>query len=320
MEAKIDTILLAIEKLSMRVRSLENKFMLFESRFQKIEHQLESNKEDIAKLTKKLDGLEPQVQFDELCSRVKYLEDVADKAKREALQQESYNKRLNLLIHGVEETEGSIWEKKSETQIKLNEFLKDGLKIDPITLPLADMHRLPQRPVIVRGKRINRPIIIKLTNAFDKNRILNNLKNLKTYNQQRQEEQTHSSKENSVQPTKWPVYITDHLPQAFLEQKKLLQYYRPLRKPENSGKKTSGLQKVVNTVYLLTIIECWVNQAAIILLKTQMAPNSLNFNKLIKCSNNKLYRPSFSTRPLACDNNALTTDLNDVWEISYVAV
>ena len=68
MEAKIDTILLAIEKLSMRVRSLENKFMLFESRFQKIEHQLESNKEDIAKLTKKLDGLEPQVQFDELCT------------------------------------------------------------------------------------------------------------------------------------------------------------------------------------------------------------------------------------------------------------
>ena len=170
-----------------------------------------------------------------------YLEDVADKAKREALQQESYNKRLNLLIHGVEETEGSIWEKKSETQVKLNEFLKDGLKIDPITLPLADMHRLPQRPVIVRGKRINRPIIIKLTNAFDKNRILNNLKNLKTYNQQRQEEQTHSSKENSVQPTKWPVYITDHLPQAFLEQKKLL--LPAFKEARKLGEKTKWVAK-----------------------------------------------------------------------------
>ena len=131
--------------------------------------------------------------------------------------------------------------KKSETQVKLNEFLKDGLKIDPITLPLADMHRLPQRPVVVRGKRINRPIIIKLINAFDKNRILNKLKNLKTYNQQRQKEQTHSSKENPVQPTKSPVYITDHLPQAFLEQKKLL--LPAFKEARKLGEKTKWVAK-----------------------------------------------------------------------------
>ena len=61
--------------------------------------------------------------------------------------------------------------------------MKDGLKIsDPMTIQLADYHRLPQHK---NGNRVNRPIILKLRNAADKRRIFNNVKNLKNYNEER---------------------------------------------------------------------------------------------------------------------------------------
>ena len=164
MEAKLDAVLSAIELLTKRIGSIEAKFTLFKSKFQKIEQQLLPNKEDITDLTKKLDGMVPKENFVDLCERVKYLEYVADEAKKEALQQESHNKRLNLLIHGVEE-KGSVWKDKTQTLVKLNKFLKEGLRIEPSSLLLVDMHRLPQRPFIFRGKRLTRPIIIKLTNT-----------------------------------------------------------------------------------------------------------------------------------------------------------
>jgi len=46
------------------------------------------------------------------------------------LMQESYNKRLNILIHGIEEDENQVWEKRETTNEKFENFLTDGLNID----------------------------------------------------------------------------------------------------------------------------------------------------------------------------------------------
>ena len=135
-----------------------------------------SNEEDIADLAKKLNEIVPKQNFVGLCEKVKYLEYMADEAKKGALQQESCNKRLNSLIHGVEEEKELVWEDKTQTLVKLNKFLKEGLQIELSSLQLVDMHRLPQRLLIIRGKRVTRSIIIKLTNASDKHRIMSNLK------------------------------------------------------------------------------------------------------------------------------------------------
>ena len=51
-----------------------------------------------------------------------------------------------------------------------------------------------------RSATVDRPIIIKLTNAADKRRIFANLKNLKAFNEAR-----------SMQNQR-PTYVTEHLP------------------------------------------------------------------------------------------------------------
>ena len=71
------------------------------------------------------------------------MEKIAEDARREALRQESYNKRLNLLVHGIEELPDTVWENKLQTQMKLYEVFKEGLDIDLNSIKLVDIHRLP---------------------------------------------------------------------------------------------------------------------------------------------------------------------------------
>ena len=85
--------------------------------------------------------------------------------------QESYNKCLKVLIHGIKEDEGNAWEKREATVQKFKLFLNDGLNINPDDIELVDIHRLPQYPIKKNGKTMHRPIIVKLINTQDKNRI-----------------------------------------------------------------------------------------------------------------------------------------------------
>ena len=57
--------------------------------------------------------------LNEIRDRVNCLEKIAEDARREASQQESYNKRLNLLVHAFEELPDTVWENKLQTQMKL---------------------------------------------------------------------------------------------------------------------------------------------------------------------------------------------------------
>ena len=90
--------------------------------------------------------------------------------------------------------------------------MKAGLQIKhPTEIALADCHRLPQGTTFNnRKEKLTRPIIIKLINAMDKRRIFTNLHNLKPYNQQRRLSQQSA------------VYVTEHLPKQFQEERKQL--------------------------------------------------------------------------------------------------
>ena len=121
--------------------------------------------------------------FEDLLDCIIDLENQAERAKRDSLQRESYCKRFNLLIHGLDESKDSPWEPNAETQIIFNEFLTQGLHLDPIEIPLVDIHRLPQRPIVKNRKSFIRPIVIKLLNTADKHKIMKSLGNLKAYNQ-----------------------------------------------------------------------------------------------------------------------------------------
>ena len=72
---------------------------------------------------------------------------------------------------------------------------------------IVDSHRLPQHPLFKLGKRVTRPIIVKLAYMEDKTAIYKAAKNLNKYNQTGRE---------LKQSTRY-VFITDHLPCAFQE-------------------------------------------------------------------------------------------------------
>ena len=72
---------------------------------------------------------------------------------------------------------------------------------------IKKIHRLPQRPVIKDGKKVIKPIIVKLANATTKHNIFGNLKRLKTCNR---------AKKLEGKPL---LFVTDHLPKKFLEKK-----------------------------------------------------------------------------------------------------
>jgi len=69
--------------------------------------------------------------------------------------QESYNKRLNILIHGIEEDENQVREKRETTIEKFEKFRTDGLNIDPDNIEVADIHRLPQYPITKNWIKVN---------------------------------------------------------------------------------------------------------------------------------------------------------------------
>ena len=176
----------SIKVLTERVKRIEDKFELHESRFLTIDRRLAQQDEKINNLTNELDTVMKLSDFNEIRDRVNCLEKIVEDA-RKALRQESYNKRLDLLVHGVKELPNTVWENKLQTQMKLYEVFKGGLDIDLNSIKLVDIHRLPQRPIYDnQHKRITRPIIIKLQNALDKDRIMRNLGKLKMYNSQRQ--------------------------------------------------------------------------------------------------------------------------------------
>ena len=148
--------------------------------------------------------------------------------------QESYEKRFNLLIYGIEETDTSVWETREATLQLVQDFMKRGLQIKgPSAIMLADYHRLPQHPVLKNGIKVNPPIIIKLTKSNDKRLIFGSLKNLKQFNNARK-----LNEQNTV-------YITEHLPKQFqLERKALLPAFKEAKALK---KKQAGEQKMATT-------------------------------------------------------------------------
>jgi len=104
---------------------------------------------------------------------------------------------------------------------------------------ISDIHRLPQHPVYKDNEKVNRPIIIKLANQFNKQLFLKSLKNLKDYNKNRLISNPHARK----------VYVTEHLPKSLQDQKKKL---LPRFKEAREENKRASF-KVEGTKYCLYI-------------------------------------------------------------------
>jgi len=118
---------------------------------------------------------------------------------------------------------------EEETGKLVYDFFQNALLIDnPESIKLADVHRLPQHPLVRNDKKLGRPVIIKLTNSFDKQLIFKNLKHLKTYN-----DSLHLKPKN-----RGYIYVTEHLPrETQLQKKRLIPIFQ---KAKEEGKKQLG--------------------------------------------------------------------------------
>ena len=235
LEKKLNELLKAVANISERLDKLDAKLEKFDRRITNLEHIVE---EKIPKLQQELQAKVDNSTLKDLETRIRKIEQQQVNQLNKDIMQESYEKRLNLLIHGIEETDESAWEKRETTLQLVNDFMKRGLQIeDPATIMLTDYHRLPQQPTYKNGTKVTRPIIIKLINSSDKHLIFDSLKNLKQFNNARKLNQQKS------------VYITEQLPKQFqLERKALLPAFK-----EAKALKKQTRWRAVNGHYYLFI-------------------------------------------------------------------
>ena len=133
-----------------------------------------------------------QSQLDRQASKMK---DYFQSAEKENPSREAYSKRFNPLVHGLKEQSDSAWEKRETTENILRKFLADGLKIDHSNdISIVDLHRLPQYPLFKNNVKLNRSIILKLSNNYDKQLIMSRLKLLKDYDTTRKNANPTASK------------------------------------------------------------------------------------------------------------------------------
>ena len=105
-ENKINTILTIINKMLTRIERIEKKIDNFESRLNQIESTLNKR---IKILDKKVKYLPTQDDRIKLEKRVKQIEQTLKINKKEELLRKLYSKRLNILIHGLNESK-EAWE------------------------------------------------------------------------------------------------------------------------------------------------------------------------------------------------------------------
>ena len=229
------------QKLDLLINSItktEKKFDGFGERINKLEEIYKNQEKRTEERFQRLnDYFEGKVKI--LSNRILDAETFKTNFKKAEVMRENYEKRMNILIHGIEEDTKSVWESNVETRLKFNNFISGALKLDPTAIAIADIHRLPQRPKFKDGIKFTRPIIVKLVHTKDKNLIYQNLRELKSFNEE---------KKKSIVNAR-PVYITDHLPELFLRQKKvLLPQFKQARK-----NKQKVFWRVENGNYVLFI-------------------------------------------------------------------
>ena len=212
-EAELNQILVCLETLTKRLDAIDAKYETVNARINEVEEKFDA----------KLNEIEHQVK-DKVCrNEFNHLENQFKKqiesVYEENLMKETYDKRLNSLIHGLEESETNAWETKDQTTKIFHDFLTKGLQIDPTSMNIIDIHRLPQRPIFVNKAKKNRAIIIKLSTAMERKRIFSSLKHLKKFNEER-------SASNSPS-----IYVTEHLPKEFqIPKKSLMPQFKEARK------------------------------------------------------------------------------------------
>ena len=161
---KLNQALKAVDKLNKRLDNLYSKLDDFNLRLVLLDDKFNAKFEEIeTSLNSKVDTDDTEAvlatkinltDFEEIHDRLKKLEAQERERQTQTVMRESYEKRMNILIHGLPENFTSAWETRETTKSVIYQFMRDGLKIeDPEKISMADYHRLPQRPIFNARKK-----------------------------------------------------------------------------------------------------------------------------------------------------------------------
>ena len=153
----------------------------------------------------------------------------SSKTNKRFVLNELYDKRFNLLFHGIKD---SNTEEDLATKTATAEYILEELLCIPnamSTIKIVDTHRLPQKPVklnraATRNSRpVCRPVAIKLSCVRDVDLVFTHLKNLKEVYDTRDKNES--------------IYCTKHLPREMQRQRKaLMPKFRKAIKEEKEAK------------------------------------------------------------------------------------
>ena len=138
MERKLDKVLRTLENLIERMDKLDFKSETFDNCLNKLES-LFNNK--VNKLEPALENKSNINDIDNIHTKLNRVEQQQIEQESENLMQESYDNRLNLLIHGQEESNKTDSTTHESTQETIYKFFQKGLQIkEPIFIKLIDCH------------------------------------------------------------------------------------------------------------------------------------------------------------------------------------
>ena len=237
METKIEEILReSLEDVTIKLANIEGKITNIEGKIINIESRLSISINKITNIEVKLDSninrLDASIttlaaatserfkQTDQniiaVNERIKTLE---MNYTRDRILADLYNKRTNLIIHGLPAT--NVNEDRNESLAQVQKFLKDNLKIDQ-RIFIVDAHRMKSNNTIKKSPRWTAsPLIFRVATLFDKDLIFKNLANLKPSNSS----------------TRQSIYITPHLPSSMVKQRTaLLNKFKEAKRNKSSTK------------------------------------------------------------------------------------
>ena len=174
-----------IPAMEQRVSNIEARLTAMEA----IKSGVDSNKLNYETLNNTVTALQTKVKS--ISTVEQQYKDAVKKLEVQKLFHELMSKRWNIIIHGIKQgtnADGTIkWETRQEACDQVQDFMRNALKMDEEAINktvITDAHRQTVRKP-KRDKPL--PLIFKLGSLIDKSTIYRQLKNLKMYNQGREQ-------------------------------------------------------------------------------------------------------------------------------------
>ena len=173
----------------------------------------QSLKEDMDQRFKQFKAGQDAIQKDtdtRVAALEKKLDDKIVEVDAKSRMQDMYYRRLNFLLIGEKEKEGTWKETNKDSLEIVQKYLSLMIPFDE-NIQIVDCHRLGKKKneLNAQGKPICRPIIFRVADMFQVRTIRDNLKTLKKY--------------FTDNPSENKVYFRRHLPQQMYLQRKELQ-------------------------------------------------------------------------------------------------